>query len=183
MRKDGWVCSKPQVASHRPRDLRRFEGMREPGPVVIGLVVHEHLGLVLEPPERGAVNDPVAVPLERRAEPVLRLGVAPPARARARAGVRSEKAPLPFFEKAPIGHRTNPRFEATPCAREMSKRAWQKEKRAETSFEVRPLFRAYDRRELGLPNRALSRLESIRLVDASTESKSCAMAIEPRPID
>jgi hypothetical protein len=58
-----------------------------------------------------------------------------------------------------------------------------KEKRAETSFEVRPLFRAYDRRELGLPNRALSRLESIRLVDASTESKSCAMAIEPRPID
>jgi hypothetical protein len=58
-----------------------------------------------------------------------------------------------------------------------------KEKRAETSFEVRPLFRAYDRRELGLPTRALSRLESIRLVDASTESKSCAMVGESLAIE
>ena len=51
----------------------------------------------------------------------------------------------------------------------MSKLA-KKEKRAETSFEVRPLFRAYDRRELGLPSRALSRFGSIRLVDASTRA-------------
>src|SRR3990172_5801359 len=50
-----------------------------------------------------------------------------------------------------------------------TKRA-EKEKRAEPSFEVRPLFRAYDRRELGLPSRALSRFGSIRLVDASTRA-------------
>jgi hypothetical protein len=59
----------------------------------------------------------------------------------------------------------------------MSKPVYE-EKRAETSFEVRPLFRAYDRRELGLPNRAISRFESIRLVDALPKSKSRATQIE-----
>ena len=56
----------------------------------------------------------------------------------------------------------------------MSKLEEEEKKGAETSFEVRPLFRAYDRRELGLPTRALSRFGSIRLVDAFMKSKSHA---------
>ena len=47
--------------------------MRESDPVVVALGGHEHLGLVLEPPERLGMDDAVAVALERRAERVRLL--------------------------------------------------------------------------------------------------------------
>jgi hypothetical protein len=42
---------------------------------MVALVIDEHLRLVLETAERGAVHDPVAVALERAAQPALRLRV------------------------------------------------------------------------------------------------------------
>ena len=66
------------VEAQRPRhgagqrgDLQR---MGQPGAVVIALRGHEHLRLVLEPPERLRVQDPVAVPLKRGAVRARLLG-------------------------------------------------------------------------------------------------------------
>ena len=60
------VLVQPQRPRHRARDLGRLQRVGEPRPVVVALGRHEHLRLVLEPPERLAVHDPVAVALERR---------------------------------------------------------------------------------------------------------------------
>ena len=46
----------------------RLERVGQPGAVVVALGRDEDLGLVLEPPERLGVHDPVAVALERRAQ-------------------------------------------------------------------------------------------------------------------
>ena len=62
----GQVLVQPQRPRHRPRDAAGLERVREPRPVVVALRRHEHLRLVLEPPERLRVHDPVAVALERR---------------------------------------------------------------------------------------------------------------------
>ena len=57
-------------------DLCAFEAVGEAGPVVVTLVVHEHLRLVLEAPEGRGVDDPIAVALEAGAQRMLQLGVA-----------------------------------------------------------------------------------------------------------
>ena len=62
------VLVQPQRPRDRARDLRRLQRVGEPRAVVVALGRHEHLRLVLEPPERLAVHDPVAVALERRAQ-------------------------------------------------------------------------------------------------------------------
>ena len=67
------VLVEPQRARHRARDLRRLERVRQPRAVVVALGRDEDLGLVLEPAERLAVHDPVAVALERRAQPAVLL--------------------------------------------------------------------------------------------------------------
>ena len=54
-------------------DLGHLKGMGQPRPVVVALVGHEDLGLLLEPPEGGGVDDPVTVPGEGRAGPALRF--------------------------------------------------------------------------------------------------------------
>ena len=46
------VLVEPQRPRDRARDLRRLERVREPRAVVVALRRHEHLRLVLEPPER-----------------------------------------------------------------------------------------------------------------------------------
>jgi hypothetical protein len=56
----------------RPRDLRDFERVREPRPVVIAGRRKEHLRLVLEAAERLGVNDAIAIALERRPDRILR---------------------------------------------------------------------------------------------------------------
>ena len=73
------VLVEPQRARDRARDLRRLERVGEPRAVVVALRRDEHLRLVLEPAERLAVHDPVAVALERRAQ-----RRSPPRAARAR---------------------------------------------------------------------------------------------------
>ena len=75
----------PQRPADRARDLRRLQRVGEPRAVVVALGRHEHLRLVLEPPERLAVHDPVAIALERRAQRALLL------RHRAHGGVRGRR--------------------------------------------------------------------------------------------
>ena len=77
----GEVLVEPQRARDGARDLRGLQRVGEPRAVVVALRRDEDLRLVLEPAERLAVHDPVAVALERRAQ----RAVAPPA-ARAAAG-------------------------------------------------------------------------------------------------
>jgi hypothetical protein len=62
------VLVEPQRAADRARDLRRLERVGQARPVVVALGRHEHLRLVLQPPERLAVHDPVPVALEGRAQ-------------------------------------------------------------------------------------------------------------------
>ena len=69
------VLVEPQRARGGPGNLCDLQRMGEPGAEVIALVIDEHLGLVLEPPKRGAVHDPVAIALERTAQPAGGLGM------------------------------------------------------------------------------------------------------------
>ena len=58
------VFVQPQQAGGRAADLRHLDAVGEPGTEQVALVVDEHLGLVLQPPERGGMDDAVAVALE-----------------------------------------------------------------------------------------------------------------------
>ena len=69
----GEVLVEPQGSGRGPGDVRDVERVGEAHPVVVALGGHEHLGLVLEPPERLGVDDAVAVTLEDRADVVLGL--------------------------------------------------------------------------------------------------------------
>ena len=94
------VLVQPQRPRDRARDLGRLQRVREPRPVVVALRRHEHLRLVLEPPERLAVHDPVAVALEGRPR---RRSRPPAARdPRDRSGRRAARATRP---PAPAGAR------------------------------------------------------------------------------
>ncbi len=57
-----------------PRDLRHLQGVGQPGSEVIALMGHEDLGLLLQPPEGGAMDDAVPIPGERGAGGALGLG-------------------------------------------------------------------------------------------------------------
>ena len=57
------VLVEPQRARHGPRDLRDLQGVGQARAVVIAFVIDEDLRLVFQPPERGAVNDAVAIAL------------------------------------------------------------------------------------------------------------------------
>ena len=70
----GQVLVEAQRAGDGARDPDGLERVREPRAVVIALGRHEDLRLVLEPPERLAVGDAVAIALERAAQPAGDLG-------------------------------------------------------------------------------------------------------------
>ena len=67
------VLVETQRARDRARDPGHLERVGQPRAVVVALRRDEHLGLVLEPPERLAVHDPVAVALERRPQAAVGL--------------------------------------------------------------------------------------------------------------
>ncbi len=71
------VLVQPEPARDRAADLRHLERMRQPGAEQVALVVQEHLGLVDQAPEGGAVDDAVPVALEGVARLAARLGDAP----------------------------------------------------------------------------------------------------------
>ena len=74
----------------RPGDLRDLKRVREPRAVMVALGRNEHLGLVHQPAESLAVDDPVTVTLERRAQAAVGLG----SQARRRVGGRRERREL-----------------------------------------------------------------------------------------
>ena len=84
------VLVQTERARDRPPDLADLDAVGQPGPEVVALVIDEHLRLVLEPPERPAMDDPVAVALVRAAVTVLGLGDATPAGAAGALGVRGQ---------------------------------------------------------------------------------------------
>ena len=84
------VLVEAQRARDGAGDLRHLERVREARAVVIALGRHEHLRLVLQAAERLAVDDPVAVALERRAQAAVLLGP----RARGGVGGRGERREL-----------------------------------------------------------------------------------------
>jgi hypothetical protein len=67
------ILVQPQRARHGPGDTRRLEGVREPRAVVVAARVDEDLGLVPEAAERLAVDDAVAIALERGPQAALLL--------------------------------------------------------------------------------------------------------------
>ena len=69
----GQVLVEAERPRHGARDAAGLERVGEPRAVVVALGRDEHLGLVLEPPERLRVHDPVAVALERGAVVRVRL--------------------------------------------------------------------------------------------------------------
>ncbi len=78
------VLVEPQRARDRARDLRDLDRVREPRAVVVALGRDEDLRLVLQAPEGLGVHDPVAIALQRRAQPAVGLRDAPARRPRAR---------------------------------------------------------------------------------------------------
>ena len=80
-----------QGACDGPRDLRNLERVGDPGAIEVALVVHEHLGLVDEPPERVRMHDAVAVALVFTAELRRRLVAAAAASGRVVRRIRSER--------------------------------------------------------------------------------------------
>ncbi len=84
----GEILVEPKPPRQRARNLCHFEGVREPGAVMVALVEDEDLGLVLEAAERGGMDDAIAVAAEVAAAFARRLGMEPaPAQGRI-AGVR-----------------------------------------------------------------------------------------------
>ena len=88
----GEILVEPERTRERARNLLHFQGMRQPGAVMVALVEHEDLGLVLQAAEGSGMDDAVAIPAEIVAARARRLGDEPaPAqepgrRQRARAG-------------------------------------------------------------------------------------------------
>ena len=70
----GQFLVQPQDLGNRPRYLRHLEGVGQPRAVMVSGRREEHLRLVFQTAKGLAVNHPVAVTLERRADIVLLLG-------------------------------------------------------------------------------------------------------------
>jgi len=58
------ILVEPQGSGQRPRDLGHFETVGQARPVMVALVIDEHLGFMLEPAKRRRMDDPVAVALK-----------------------------------------------------------------------------------------------------------------------
>ena len=109
----GELLVQAQRARDRARDLAGLDRVGEAVPEVVALVIDEHLGLVLEAPERARVHDPIAIALERGAMRMLGLGVHAPARRRARDRPRREPLALFLLVGLPVAQRA-PLLSALP---------------------------------------------------------------------
>ena len=105
----GQLLVQPQHLGDGPRDLRHLERVRQPRAVVVAGRREEHLRLVLEPPERLAVDDAIAIALKRRPDVVFALGAQAAARVGALGRLRREDlalARLELFAEASHGQRS-----------------------------------------------------------------------------
>ena len=110
----GQILVEPERARERAGDLGDFQGVGQPGAVMVALMEHENLGLVREPAEGGGMDDAVAVAAEGVAGRAGRLRMEPPAaparsrthKARARLPPRPPCSDLPELTKAADAHLT-----------------------------------------------------------------------------
>src|SRR4029077_6329403 len=75
----GEILVETERAGERTGDLGDLQGVGEPGAIMIPLMDHEHLRLVLQPAERGRMDDAVGIAPEGGARGARRLRVAPAA--------------------------------------------------------------------------------------------------------
>ena len=75
----GEIFVETQRPGDRAGDLRHFKAVRQPGAVMIALVVHEDLSLVDQPAEGRRMNDAIAIALKRRPHRMLRFRMEAPA--------------------------------------------------------------------------------------------------------
>ena len=92
----GQIFIQPEYPSHRARDLRNLDGMRQAVAEMIGKVGGENLRLVFQPPESPRMHDAVAIALKFVAVGMGKFGIAAPAR--------------PFDRKAKLGERDRPHY-------------------------------------------------------------------------
>ena len=86
----GEVLVEAERAGQRPGDLDHFQRVGQPGAVMVAFVVDEDLRLVRQAPERGGMDDAVAIAAEIVARAAVRLGKAPAA---ARQRIGGERRP------------------------------------------------------------------------------------------
>ena len=94
----GQLLVEPQHLGDAARDLRDLERVRQPRAVVIAGRREEHLRLVLQPAERLAVDDAIAIALKRRTDRVLGLGTQPAAAVGALGRLRRQDLALALLE-------------------------------------------------------------------------------------
>ena len=94
----GELLVQAQHLGDRARDLRHLERVREPRAVVIAGRREEDLRLVLEPPEGLAVDDAIAIALERRPDVVFAFRPQAAARVGALRRLRREDLALARLE-------------------------------------------------------------------------------------
>ena len=87
----GQVLIQPQRPGDRAGHLGHLDGVGEPRPVVVALVIHKDLGLVLQAPEGLGVDDPVTVAGEGGAEIWPALGMDPAAGLLGKGGIGSRE--------------------------------------------------------------------------------------------
>ena len=75
----GEILVETQPPRQRTRYLRHFQGVGQPGAVMVAFVENEDLGLVLEAAKRGGMDDTVAIAAKRAAALADRLGMEPAA--------------------------------------------------------------------------------------------------------
>ena len=75
----GQVLVEAQGPGDGPGDLGHFQRVGQPGAVEVPFRREKDLGLLFQPPERLAVDDPVPVPLVDRADGVLGFRARPAA--------------------------------------------------------------------------------------------------------
>ncbi len=92
------VLIEPQGLGDGPGDLRNLEGVSQAGSVVVSRGRKEDLSLVLQTPERLAMDDTVPIVLKGRADIILRLWVESPPGLAAQGSVRGKDLPFFFFQ-------------------------------------------------------------------------------------
>ena len=69
----GQILIQPQYPRDGACDLRHFQRMGQPSAVIITLMINKNLCFILQTPKGSAVNNPIPVPLIRRAGQAFRL--------------------------------------------------------------------------------------------------------------